>query len=144
MIDRGVFEPLYGQHLDPRDPTGETRLGRAAQQFTSEEATFRELAAAEPHASPARLAELHTLAKAQTRHAVPFWDMTVLVSKSITLFYGGLLAAAEQARRAGNTARAEHLERRAGAGDDAITAAGASAGGTCRRRPAMTTASLDR
>ena len=114
VIDRAVFEPLYGEHLDPRDPTGKTRLGRAAQQFTGEEAIFRELAAAEPHASPARLAELRTLAKAQTRHAVPFWDITVSVSKSITLFYGGLLAAAEQARRAGDTARAEHLERRAG------------------------------
>ena len=45
---------------------------------------------------------------------MPFWDITVSVSKSITLFYGGLLAAAEQARRAGDTARAEHLERRAG------------------------------
>ena len=114
MIDRAVFEPLYGQHLDPRDPVGKTRLGRAAQQFTPEEAIFTELAAAEPHASPARLAELRTLAKAQVRHAVPFWDITVSVSKSITLFYGGLLAAAEQARRAGDTARAGHLEREAG------------------------------
>ena len=109
-----MFEPLYGQHLDPRDPAGKTRLGRAAQQFTPEEAIFTELAAAEPHASPARLAELRTLAKAQVRHAVPFWDITVSVSKSITLFYGGLLAAAEQARRAGDTARAGHLEREAG------------------------------
>ena len=75
---------------------------------------FKELAAAEPHASPARLAELRTLAKAQARHAVPFWDVTVSVSKSITLFYGGLLAAAEQARRSGDAARADHLERRAG------------------------------
>ena len=75
---------------------------------------FEDLAAAEPHASPARLAELRTLAKAQTRHAVPFWDVTVSVSKSITLFYGGLLAAAEQARRSGDAARADYLERRAG------------------------------
>jgi hypothetical protein len=45
---------------------------------------------------------------------VPFWDITVSVSKSITLFYRGLLAAAETARRAGDTTRANHLERRAG------------------------------
>src|SRR5215468_1893922 len=113
VIDRGVFEPLYGRHLDPRDPTGKTRLGRAAQQFTPEEAIYLELAAAEPHASPARLAELRTLARAQARHAVPFWDITVSVSKSITLFYGGLLAAAEKTRRAGDTIGAGHLERRA-------------------------------
>ena len=114
VIDRSVFEPLYGEHLDPRDPAGKTRLGRAAQRFTPEQVIFEDLAAAEPHASPARLAELRTLAKAQTRHAVPFWDVTVSVSKSITLFYGGLLAAAEQARRYGDAARADYLERRAG------------------------------
>jgi len=34
VIDRSVFEPLYGEHLDPRDPAGKTRLGRAAQRFT--------------------------------------------------------------------------------------------------------------
>ena len=114
VIDRSVFEPLYGEHLDPRDPAGKTRLGRAAQRFTPEQVIFEDLAAAEPHASPARLDELRTLAKAQTRHAVPFWDVTVSVSKSITLLYGGLLAAAEQARRAGDTTRADDLERRAG------------------------------
>ena len=113
VIDRDVFEPLYGEHLDPRDPAGKTRLGRAAQRFTPEQVIFEDLAAAEPHASPARLAELRTLAKAQARHAVPFWDVTVSVSKSITLFYGGLLAAAEQARRSGDVARADYLERRA-------------------------------
>src|SRR6266702_5604111 len=114
VIARSVFEPLYDEHLDPRDPAGKTRLGRAAQQFTPEDAIFEDLAAAEPHASPARLTELRTLAKAQARHAVPFWDVTMSVSKSITLFYGGLLAAAEQARRSGDAARADHLERRAG------------------------------
>ena len=97
VIDRKVFEPLYGQHADPRDPSGQTRLGRAPQQFATEEDIYQQLAAAEPHATPARKEELRTLARAQTRHAVPFWDVTVSVSKSITLFYGGLLAAAEQA-----------------------------------------------
>ena len=33
VIDRSVFEPLYGEHLDPRDPAGKTRLGRAAQRY---------------------------------------------------------------------------------------------------------------
>jgi hypothetical protein len=119
VIDRSVFEPLYGEHLDPRDPTGKTRLGRAAQRFTPEQVIFEDLAAAEPHASPARLAELRTLAKAQTRHAVPFWDVTVSVSKSITLFYGGLLAAAEQARRSGDArGRITWSGARAGVGRD--------------------------
>ena len=29
IIDRPVFEALYGKFADPRDPSGETRLGRA-------------------------------------------------------------------------------------------------------------------
>src|ERR1700723_266396 len=47
VIDRQVFEKLFGEHVDPR--TGE-RLGRKAQQFKSEEDIFAELAGAEPHA----------------------------------------------------------------------------------------------
>ena len=29
VVDRAVFEPLFGQHLDLRDPAGQARLGRA-------------------------------------------------------------------------------------------------------------------
>jgi hypothetical protein len=54
VIDRAVFEPLFGQHTDPRDPSGRTRLGRAPQRFVSDEDIYRELVAAEPHASEAR------------------------------------------------------------------------------------------
>ena len=111
VIDREVFEPLFGQHTDPRDLSGATRLGRAPQRFTAEDDIYRDLLAAEPHASGERKAELRSLARAQTRHAVPFWDVTVSVSKSITLFYGGLLARAEQDRQAGDQAEADRRER---------------------------------
>lgn len=110
VIDRKAFEPLFGQHADPRDESGKTRLGRAPQRFAAEDDIYRELLATEPHASEARKAELRSLARAQTRHAVPFWDITVSVSKSITLFYGGLLARAEYARQAGDRAGADRWE----------------------------------
>jgi len=59
VVEREVFEKLFGDsHLDPRDPTGNTRLGRKAQQFASGDDIFARMAAAEPHASPGRLAEL--------------------------------------------------------------------------------------
>jgi hypothetical protein len=35
LIERDVFERLYGQFIDPRDPSGQARLGRAPQQFRS-------------------------------------------------------------------------------------------------------------
>jgi len=127
VIDRAVFEALFGQHTDPRDPSGKARLGRAAQRFVPEEDIYRELVAAEPHASEARRAELRTLAKAQARHAVPFWDVTVSVSKSVTLFYGGLLAKAEQERQAGYSADADHYERQAAHVWEAIMVGNAAA-----------------
>jgi len=105
VIERGVFERLYGEnHLDPRDPTGSTRLGRRPQRFTSAEDIFASLAAAEPHASPARLAELRSLARTKTRRAVPYWDVTISLSKSVSLFYGSLLAMADEAKRQGEPA----------------------------------------
>jgi conjugative relaxase-like TrwC/TraI family protein len=105
VVEREVFEKLFGDnHLDPRDPTGATRLGRKAQQFASADDIFARLAAAEPQASPARLAELRSLARAQTRRAVPYWDVTISLSKTISLWYGSLLAMAEDARQRGDEA----------------------------------------
>ncbi|HET9894619.1 MAG TPA: MobF family relaxase [Streptosporangiaceae bacterium] len=127
MIDRAVFEPLFGQHVDPRDSSGESRLGRAPQRFASEDDIYRELAAAEPHATEARKSELRTLARAETRHAVPFWDVTVSVSKSVTLFYGGWLALAERARQEGDEVRAASMERQAARVWEAIMEGNAAA-----------------
>ncbi len=127
LIDRAVFEPLFGEHADPRDPSGKVRLGRAPQRFASDQDIYGELVAAEPHASGARRAELRSLARARARHAVPFWDVTLSVSKSITLFHGGLLARAEQARREGDNAEAVHFESQAARVWEAIMEGNAAA-----------------
>jgi hypothetical protein len=111
VIDRAAFEKLFGEHVDPR--TGE-RLGRAPQRFKSEEDIFAELAEAEPHATGSRLAELRAEARASVRHAVPFWDITTSLSKSVSLLYGSFLADAERARLAGNHAEARRHDRDGG------------------------------
>jgi conjugative relaxase-like TrwC/TraI family protein len=114
VVQREVFEKLFGDnHLDPRDPTGTIRLGRKAQQFASAEDIFARMAAAEPQASPGRLAELRSLAPAQTRRAVPYWDVTISLSKTISLWYGSLLAMAEDARLRGDEAGAARFAARA-------------------------------
>jgi conjugative relaxase-like TrwC/TraI family protein len=114
VVEREVFEKLFGQdHLDPRDPTGTTRLGRKAQQFASADDIFARMAAAEPQASPGRLAELRSLARAQTRRAVPYWDVTISLSKTISLWYGSLLAMAEDAGQRGDTAGTRRFAARA-------------------------------
>jgi hypothetical protein len=92
MVDREVFEPLYGQHLDPRDPSGETVLGRAPRRFRSAEEIYAAMLAAEPEATAERRAQLMIEAKAQVRTPDLYWDATFSVSKSVSLFHASALA----------------------------------------------------
>ena len=71
IVKREVFERLYGHHLDPRDPAGQTRLGRAPSQFRSAEDIYAALLAAEPEATAERRAQLLIEAKAQVRTPGP-------------------------------------------------------------------------
>src|SRR5215469_8209162 len=96
-VDREVFEPLYGQHLDPRDPSGEAVLGRAPQRFRSAEEIYAAMLAAEPEATAERRAQLLIEAKAQVRTADLYWDATFSVSKSVSLFHASALANAAAA-----------------------------------------------
>jgi conjugative relaxase-like TrwC/TraI family protein len=136
VVDREVFEPVYGQHLDPRDPSGEALLGRAPRRFRSAEEIYAAMLAAEPQATAERRAQLVVEAKAQVRTPDLYWDATFSVSKSISLFHASALAnaaaAAERDELAavaaweevaegiwdaimeGNAAALEYLQREAG------------------------------
>jgi conjugative relaxase-like TrwC/TraI family protein len=97
VVDRAVFEPLYGRHLDPRDPSGEALLGRAPRRFRSAEEIYAAMLAAEPEATAERRAQLMIEAKAQVRAPDLYWDATFSVSKSISLFHASALANAAAA-----------------------------------------------
>ena len=101
-VDRQVFERLYGQHLDPRDPSGETRLGRAPGQYKTVETIHAAMLTAEPEATAERRAELLIEAKAQVRTPDLYWDATFSVSKSISLFHASALANADAAAQRGD------------------------------------------
>jgi conjugative relaxase-like TrwC/TraI family protein len=101
-VDRQVFERLYGQHLDPRDPSGNTRLGRAPSQYKTVEAIHAAMLKAEPEATAERRAELLIEAKAQVRTPDLYWDATFSVSKSISLFHASALANADAAAQRGD------------------------------------------
>ena len=101
-VDRPVFERLYGQHLDPRDPSGETRLGRAPGHYKTVEAIHAAMLAAEPEATAERRAELLIEAKAHVRTPDLYWDATFSVSKSISLFHASALANADAAAQRGD------------------------------------------
>ena len=101
-VERQVFERLYGQHLDPRDPSGQTRLGRAPGQYKTAETIHAVMLAAEPEATAERRAELLIEAKAQVRTPDLYWDATFSVSKSISLFHASALANAAAAAQRGD------------------------------------------
>jgi hypothetical protein len=113
VIDRAVFERLYGQFLDPRDPAGQARLGRMPQQFRSGSEIYAVLAALEPEATAERRAELLAEARAQVRTPVQYFDATFSVSKSITLLHASALANAAKAVDAGDAAAAAYWDQAA-------------------------------
>ena len=136
VIEREVFERLYGKFTDPRDPAGEARLGRAPQRFRSAGQIYAVLAALEPEATAERRAQLMIEAKSQVRAPVQYFDATFSVSKSITLLHASAMANAARAAaegdreatayweqaashvwaciQAGNRAGLEYLQREAG------------------------------
>jgi len=110
IVDRAVFEPLYGQHLDPRDPAGQTRLGRAPSRFRSAEDIYQALLAADPEATAERRAQLLIEAKSQVRTPDLYWDATFSVSKSISLFHASALANAAAAAQRGDLKASQEWE----------------------------------
>ena len=113
VIEREVFERLYGKFLDPRDPTGETRLGRAPQRFRCGEEIFQALLALEPEATAERRAQLMIEAKSQVRAPVQYFDATFSVSKSITLLHASAMANAARAAAAGDLEAVAYWEQAA-------------------------------
>ena len=113
IIDREVFERLYGQFVDPRDPAGQSRLGRAPQKFRSAEEIFQTLAALEPEATAERRTQLMIEAKTQVRTPVLYFDATFSVSKSITFLHSSALANAAKATVAGDLEAAQYWQQAA-------------------------------
>ena len=113
VIEREVFERLYGKFADPRDPAGEARLGRAPQQFRSAGQIYAVLAALEPGATAERRAQLMIEAKSQVRAPVQYFDATFSVSKSITLLHASAMANAARAAAEGDAEVAGYWEQAA-------------------------------
>ena len=113
VIEREVFERLYGKFLDPRDPSGQMRLGRAPQQFRSAEEIYTVLVALEPEATAERRAQLMIEAKSQVRAPVQYFDATFSVSKSITLLHASAMANAASAASAGDVEAVGYWEQAA-------------------------------
>ena len=111
VVERRPYEMVYRQ-LDPR--TGE-KLGRSRGNYAKFADHLARLQAAEPHATAERLLELEREAAQATRQAPVYTDMTVSLSKSISVFHASIRENERRARLAGDAAGAARwaeVERR--------------------------------
>jgi len=102
VVERGPYELVYRQ-VDPR--TGE-KLGRSRGNYAKFADHLARLQAAEPHATAERMLELERDAAQATRQAPVYTDMTVSLSKSISVFHASVRENERRARLAGDVAGA--------------------------------------
>ena len=102
VVERRAYELVYRQ-LDPR--TGE-RLGRSPGRYAKFADHLARLQAAEPHATAERKLELEREAAQATRQTPAYTDMTVSLSKSMSVFHASIRENERRARLAGDQAAA--------------------------------------
>ena len=97
-VERGPYDLLFGER---KAPDG-TPLGRPPGGGRKAADLYAKLLAAEPHATADRRRELRTEATRQARQSPLFFDLTISLSKSISLFHASLGENARLARQAGD------------------------------------------
>jgi conjugative relaxase-like TrwC/TraI family protein len=98
-VERKPYDLLFGER---KAPDG-TPLGRPPNGGRKAADLYVQLLAAEPHATAERKRELRTEAVRQTRQSPLFFDLTLSLSKSISIFHASLGENARLARQAGDT-----------------------------------------
>jgi hypothetical protein len=98
VVERGPYDLLFGQR---KAPDG-TPLGRPPDGGRKIADLYARLLAAEPHATVDRKHELRIEAARQARQSPLFFDLTVSLSKSISIFHASLGENARLARQAGD------------------------------------------
>ena len=115
VVRREDFEPLYGQFLDPRDPSGQTYLGSPPRVNAELAAIYQSKLAAHPGATADE--RMRLLAEARAEYEGPvgvqYFDTTFSVDKTISLAHASALASAVEARQAGDLEAAARWEARA-------------------------------
>ena len=115
-VERKPYDLLFGQRKAPdgallgRPPCG----GRKAADL------YAKLLAAEPHATAGRKHELRVEATKQARLSPLFFDLTLSMSKSISIFHASLGENARLARQAGDAAGDQYWSARVAEVDDMI------------------------
>ena len=97
-IEREPYDLLFGERQAPDG----TQLGRHPDGGRKAADVYKLLLAAEPHATAERKRELRTEAVRKARQSPLFFDLTVSLSKSISIFHASLGENARLARQAGD------------------------------------------
>jgi hypothetical protein len=98
LVERQPYDLLFGQR---KAPDG-TQLGRPPDGGQKIADLYARLLAAEPHATADRKRELRIQAAKQARESPLFFDLTLSLSKSISMFHASLGENARLARHAGD------------------------------------------
>jgi hypothetical protein len=104
MGERIPYALLFGER---KAPDG-TQLGRPPGGGQKAADVFSRLLAGEPHATAERKRELRLESVRQTRQSPLFFDLTLSLSKSISIFHASLGENARLAREAGDSAEEEY------------------------------------
>ena len=96
-VEREPYDLLFGERQAPDG----TQLGRHPDNGRKAADLYAQLLAAEPHATAERKRELRTEAVKKARQSPLFFDLTLSLSKSISIFHASLGENARLARRAG-------------------------------------------
>jgi len=97
-VDRKPYDLLFGKRQAPDG----TRLGRPPASGRTAAEVYKALLAAEPHATAGRQRELRTEAARKARQGPLFFDLTLSLSKSVSIFHASLGENARLARQAGD------------------------------------------
>src|ERR1039457_5373296 len=97
-INREPYDLLFGQRQAPDG----TQLGRPPATGRKAADLYAQLLTAEPHATAERKRELRTEAVHKARQSPLFFDLTLSLSKSISIFHASLGENARLARQAGD------------------------------------------
>jgi AAA domain/TrwC relaxase len=100
VVEREPYDLLFGER---KAPDG-TPLGRPPGSGRKAAGLYARLLAAEPHATAERKRELRLEATSQARQSPLYFDLTLSLSKSISIFHASLEENAGLARQAGDEA----------------------------------------
>ena len=115
-IEREPYDLLFGERQAPDG----TQLGRHPDGGRKAADMYKLLLAAEPHATAERKRELRTEAVRKARQSPLFFDLTLSLSKSISIFHASLGENARLARQAGDHDGDAYWSGLAGEVDDMI------------------------